>query len=330
MFYVLLLAISLLSGTTIADNRTLIKGSPTAGLISPVWMTLYELDGESLIVADQYAPQILHLGNVNSNNTTISALVPSNWSSGVKFYLPADVFLDIDNSYNLYVTDSGNNRIVMFHSMQTVLPPASIVVPGVAGRHSSALNYVEGPFGIKRDNQGNLIISDAYNNRVMLWAPNATSGVMIIGSGKAGNGSMELNFPSGLFLDTYNALLYVTDTYNNRIQLFNLIGSIPYNGTTVAGGNGVGTDNHQLNQPCAIWVSNKTGTMYIVDGNNHRIQRWAKGATAGVTIAGDPNGISGTDATKFNFPTGLAINADETRMYVTDTSNDRIQLFNLI
>jgi hypothetical protein len=70
--------------------------------------------------------------------------------------------------------------------------------------------------------------------------------------------------------------------------------------------------------------------MYIADTNNNRFQRWTKGAKTGVTIAGDPNSMPGTDATKFQGESAVAINANETPMYVTDTFNSRIEFFNLI
>ncbi|CAF4842013.1 unnamed protein product, partial [Rotaria sp. Silwood1] len=45
--------------------------------------------------------------------------------------------------------------------------------------------------------------------------------------------------------------------------------------TTVAGENGLGTGNHQLNTSYAVCVSKKTGDVYIADTYNHRIQRWS-------------------------------------------------------
>jgi sugar lactone lactonase YvrE len=315
---------------TIADSNTFIEGSPTVGINSPIGVTMYDIDGESLIVTDYGNEQIIHIKNVNSNNSNISVLVPTTWSSGQTFGLVYEMFLDVDNSYNLYVCDSANNRVLMFPSMQYISPPATIVINGMPGVHTNALDKLEGPYGVKRDKQGNLYVTDIYNHRVMFWGPNATSGIMIAGNNTSGNSSMQLSYPNGLFLDTDNSLLYVADTSNNRIQLFSLTGSPPYNGVTVAGNDQVGTASDQLNGPCALWVSNKTGTMYIVDGNNNRIQRWNKGAKIGVTIAGDPNGNAGTTATMLNSPSGITINADETRMYITDSSNSRIQRFDLI
>ncbi len=82
--------------------------------------------------------------------------------------------------------------------------------------------------------------------------------------------------------------------------------------------------------PFGVWVSNKTEAIYIADGNNNRIQRWSQGATTGVTIAGDPNGTSGTNATMLTTPCRLTANTNETLLYVSDTINFRMQRFQLI
>jgi DNA-binding beta-propeller fold protein YncE len=132
------------------------------------------------------------------------------------------------------------------------------------------------------------------NNRIMFWSQNATNGTVIAGVKIASNTSMGLNGPLGIALDERNSWLYVADSNNNRIQRYSLNDTWPCNGTTVAGGNGLGSGSHQLNSSSYIRLSQKTGAMYIVDQGNSRIQRWAQGATEGVTIAGDPSSNSGT------------------------------------
>jgi hypothetical protein len=50
------------------------------------------------------------------------------------------------------------------------------------------------------------------------------------------------------------------------------------NGVVVAGGNGQGSSTNQLNQPMGMHVD-AMGNIYIADGPNHRIQKWAPNAT---------------------------------------------------
>jgi sugar lactone lactonase YvrE len=86
----------------------------------------------------------------------------------------------------------------------------------------------------------------------MFWAVNATSGILIAGAGVSGDGPDQLQNPTGIYLDEQNSLLYVADTSNHRRQLFRLNGSSPHNGTTVAGGNGLGSDSNQLFGPIEV------------------------------------------------------------------------------
>ena len=314
---------------TIADRSTVIQGSSSIGLEYPLGLTAYDSNGgESLLVTDSIKNQIIHLQNIDSINKNISVLV-QNWTGdGGSLTNPSYLFLDTNHENNLYVTDSANQRVVLFTSMQ-VNDPLPMVVAGMTGSGGSTSDKFVIPYGVVADSEQNLYVADHYNHRIMFWTKTASSGIMIAGTGIEGINSMELNYPMGLFLDEFNSLLYVADKGNHRVQVFHLTGIPPYNGSTVAGGNGAGSGNHQLYQPSAIWVSRKTGAVYITDSSNHRVQRWDAGATTGSTVAGDHNGISGFDQTRLSTPTGLTINQNETRMYVSDTGNGRIQWFDL-
>merc|ERR1711920_313941 len=63
------------------------------------------------------------------------------------------------------------------------------------------------------------------------------------------------------------------------------------------------------------------GNVYIADCVNHRVQRWAPGASEGTTVAGG-NG-SGQAHNQLNFPSGIFVTSDET-IYVADDSNHRV------
>jgi sugar lactone lactonase YvrE len=161
----------------------------------------------------------------------------------------------------------------------------------------------------------------------MKWAPNATYGTLSAGTGVAGSSSQQLNNPHGIYLDEYNSYLYIADTNNHRIQRYYLGATV--NITTVAGGNGPGSSSNQLNTPYAVYVSKKTGTVFIADSYNDRIQCWSPGATSGVTIVGT-TGLSGTSPTLLYNPYGVSLNPNETYLYISDSKNNRVQRFNLV
>ena len=86
----------------------------------------------------------------------------------------------------------------------------------------------------------------------------------------------------------------------------------------------------QLNGPLGVALSKKTNALYISDQNNNRIQRWYLGDSQGVTISGSTRGIPGTTPKTFTVLNNIALNANATRVYVSDRNNNRIQMFRLI
>jgi sugar lactone lactonase YvrE len=314
-------------GTTIADNNTVISHSPTIGLSYPYSIIVNETIDNSIIVANSGDAQVIRFYD---NGLTINnvSLLAQNWS-GYNSFLPVHASVGPNEKSNLYVSDVLNSCIIKIFNMQ-VISPLPIIVAGVKGSSGTETNYLHYPTGIAVDSNENLYITDSANHRVMLWPPNSTNGNIIAGTGTAGSDSFSLNYPEGIFLDEDNSYIYIADTENNRIQRFSLLGRLPNNGTTVAGGNGLGFTNKQLYFPSNVYVSKKTKALYISDTKNNRIQRWNPGGQSGVTIAGDLNGNPGSNATMLSTPIGIALNDEETFLYIADADNNRIQRFQIV
>jgi DNA-binding beta-propeller fold protein YncE len=313
---------------TIADGNTVIHGSPIVGMGSPVGLVLYGRGENSLVVLDYTKERVMLLQDIKSTHMN-ATLIAHQWGSGSTLSTPYYLTLDPRNPSNVYVSNSGSNEVILIDSMQTVNPLPKVVA-GITGSAGSTLNRLDLTRGITVDSRGNLYIADQNNHRVMRWTANATTGIVVIGQGGPTSDSMSLGSPKGLFLDENNSLLYVADSDNHRIQLFRLNETFSLNGTTVAEGNGLGSGSHQLNSPRAMRVSKKIGDMYIVDRSNHRIQKWQRCGTSGVTPAGSPFGIAGSDGTTLNNPYQCIRNSNETRMFVSDADNSRIQRFDLV
>jgi sugar lactone lactonase YvrE len=181
-------------------------------------------------------------------------------------------------------------------------------------------------YGLAVDSNGNIYASDSDNNRVMKFAPYKINGTVFAGTDKAGNDTRSLYRPSGLYLDEMNSHLYVTDGNNHRIQRYTLGSSVEP--TTVAGGKGAGLASNQLYYPRSICISKKTGALYIADGGNSRVQLWNTGATSDLTVAG--TGALGNGVMDLKYPSGVALNLNETFLYVSDSGNKRIQRFPLV
>ena len=267
--------------------------------------------------------------NIDTIYQNIS-VIATEWAPGRSLNAPRNIYLDRRNKSNLYVSDIERDIVVLYTNVQSVNPLPRIV----AGTNDSAavgLYRLNIPYGVQIDSHNNVLVASSNDHRVVRWPPNATSGTVIAGLGTPSNASEGLNAPYGILFDEENSWLYVADSANHRIQRYSLNETWPRNGTTVAGGNGPGSGSHQLSSPVDIWISKKTGAMYIVDKNNHRIQRWQQGATQCVMIAGSPSGIPGISPTRLRNPSVVALNINETYMYVVDRGNNRVQrVLNLI
>jgi sugar lactone lactonase YvrE len=119
----------------------------------------------------------------------------------------------------IYVADFGNSRIQMFP-----LDGSGIGVTVAGGNGAgNAPNQLRNPMGIYLSNSRDFIyICDTNNNRVQKWRINGTSGVTVVGSssGLAGQTPYLLNTPFSVTLDAEEKYIYVSDTYNQRIQRF--------------------------------------------------------------------------------------------------------------
>jgi sugar lactone lactonase YvrE len=315
--YLYFAALSLQSGITIGGYGNGTGGNDLNGLQNPIGLCL-DRNG-SIYIADNNNNRVIKLQE-GSLFGTIFAGTEGSGSNDTQLQGPTG--LAIDTSSNIYIADSYNFRVMLWRQNS----PTGILVAGT-GIPGGAMNTFSTLGRLAVDSMGNLYVSDSYNHRVMKWAPNATSGTLVAGNGVAGNGSQQLNVPCGIYLDEYNSYLYIADSNNHRIQRYYLGGTL--NATTVAGGNGPGTSNNLLNVPRGVYLSKKTGAMFIADFNNNRIQRWNPGATSGVTIAGKSY-LSGASAKLLNGPSDLILSLNETYLYVSDSANNRVQRFQLI
>jgi sugar lactone lactonase YvrE len=123
----------------------------------------------------------------------------------------------------------------------------------------------------------------------------------------------EFLWPHGVTVDAQHRI-YVSDTYNNRVQMYSPLNqSWSVLGT---GGSGVG----QFNQPSGIILDGR-GTLYVADRNNNRIQK--RNPTNFVwTIVG--SNILGSALGQFNSPADVAVDSSY-NLYVADFANDRVQ-----
>ncbi|CAF3580420.1 unnamed protein product [Rotaria sp. Silwood1] len=74
----------------------------------------------------------------------------------------------LDFAKNLYVADTGNNRIQLFKVGQT----NGITIAGVPGLPNANPSSLRSPSAVKVDSQGNLYVADTINNRIQKFTCN--------------------------------------------------------------------------------------------------------------------------------------------------------------
>ena len=224
----------------------------------------------------------------------------------------------VDTAGSVYVADILNNRIQKWAKGAAT----GVTVAGGNGQGSAA-NQLNHPRDVFVDAAGNIYVSDGTNHRIQKWAPGAASGITVAGGNGAGFAANQLNGPQGIYVDAQGNI-YIADVYNYRVQKWNA-GAIK--GVTVAGGNGPGSAANQLQFPIDVYLDGAKNVYiadaFIEDASNHRVQKWAPGATTGVTVAGG-NG-EGSGANQFGFLLGIFVETDGT-VYATDNGVSGINI----
>ena len=237
----------------------------------------------------------------------------------------------VDTAGNLYVADSGNDRVRKIDASGTITTLAGTGESGYGGDGGSATGAsLSHPTGVAVDAAGNLYLADTGNNRLRKVD---AAGVIttLAGTGEADHGgdggpatSASLSEPRGVAVDTAGNL-YVADAYNNRVRKVAVSGTI----TTVAGdGNEIGesegglADQAKFQAPSSITVDG-AGNVFFLDAQRiwkldsfGQVTRVAGGGSR--TSYGD--GIPAT-AARLVSPVGVAVDTAG-NLYVAASSGD--------
>jgi sugar lactone lactonase YvrE len=178
----------------------------------------------SLYIADYYNHRVRKLsgGIITTVAGTGTPGYSGDGGQATSAQLQYPVGVAVDAQGNLYIADSGNNRIrkVSGGIITTVAGTGTAGYSGDAGPATSA--QLQSPDAVTVDAQGNLYIADTGNHRVRkvsggiitTLAGNGTLGF----SGDGGPAtSAQLDYPEGVVLDSQGNL-YIADWGNNRIR----------------------------------------------------------------------------------------------------------------
>jgi hypothetical protein len=97
-------------------------------------------------------------------------------------------------------------------------------------------------------------------------------------------------------------------------------------GTLVAGGNGAGMNDTQLNNPRGLYFDSSTNSLLIANSGANNVVRWVIGDSNWTLVAGNINGIFGTGSTTLHGPSDVILDLMG-NIYVADKYNYRVQFF---
>lgn len=251
--------------------------------------------------------------------------------------------LSVDSDGNLYIADTGNNRIlkVAADAGHTITTVAGTGAPGFEGDGGDATKaLLHAPYGVWAAPSGEFYVADTYNHRIrrvkdgkiQTEAGNESGGF----SGESGMATaISLNFPRGV--SSANGELYIADTYNHLVRKVSSDGTI----STVAGDGTNGfTDNvgttkrSRLSYPTQVLAIGSTETkIFISDTGNNRVRVTETSVDSIRTVAGsgdspdqsqqalcvlEPRAVD-SDSLPILAPTGIARFGDQ--LFVAATEN---------
>ena len=190
--------------------------------------------------------------------------------------------LAVDTAGNVYIADTGNNRVRMVTAATgNIVTIAGNGTAGFANGTNATTAELYGPTALTLDQAGNLYIADTLNAAVRKLALSAATITTLAGNGTAGYSgdggaatSATLSSPSGIALDAASNL-YIADTGNNRVRLVlssgGTITTIVGNGTAAYAGDGDESLIASLDQPKGVALDS-VGRLYLADTLNNRIR----------------------------------------------------------
>ncbi|MEY3014725.1 MAG: hypothetical protein RIT45_3460, partial [Pseudomonadota bacterium] len=252
----------------------------TARFYYPAGVTV---DAKGTVYVADRSNHRIRMVAADGTTTTLAGNGSASYQDGkgtlAKFNGPNGV--DVDPNGNLYVADTGNQRIRKIDK--------DGVVTTVAGQASSG--WVDGPaanarfsnpYDVVFGSKGDIFVADYSNHRIRVVSPAGTVSTLA-GNGTSGTtdgvgAQATFSSPCGLALDANGNLIVVTRS-GHRMRRVTPAGEV----ATIAGSAGAGykdgaAGSAQLNSPSGVALA-PDGVMLVADRGNHRIRRMASTKT---------------------------------------------------
>lgn len=349
--------------TTVAGNgspRNLVSNAGDDGpatLASFYYISSVSVDSiGDIYIADYYSDSLIRkvtvstgsITTVAGNNTVYSGF-SGDGSLATSAKLSSVSFVAVDNAGNLYLADSGNNRIrktdIATGIITTVAGNGAVGYSGDGGPATAASLYF--PTGITIDSYGNIYFADSGNNRIRkvnidtgIIITVAGNGSRLYAGGLSGDGgpatSALLSSPKGIALDRAGNI-FIADCYNDRIRKVTaatgIITTVTGNGNNSTqssySGDGGPATSATVAGPTDIALDS-AGNLYIADTDDGLIRKITAATGIISTVAGNYSaaGYSGdgglATSARLYSPSGITVDNDG-NLYISDTRNNCIR-----
>ena len=134
--------------------------------------------------------------------------------------------VELDDDSNMWVADTGNNRVVRFPAdpeSGEIASRADIVLGQSVFTHAvpgNSLNRMHAPSSVTFDPEGNLYVADAANDRILVFEPPFESGERA-----ARTFASQLHHPTSVNSDPFGRGIWVVDAGNYMVELWDTTGA---------------------------------------------------------------------------------------------------------
>ena len=235
------------------DAYTRLEGNPAQDMTGNIYFN--DTGNHQIVILDESGDYIGSMGEKWQPGNDIS-----------HFDCPQGVAISPVNQ-DIYVVDTCNQRIQVFDDNR--LYKATLGVTDVTGTDNLHFDY---PSGVVIDALGNIYVADTGNYRVQKCSLNnpGYNCTTFVGEPGVFDSAFDHLYPKAIAIDN-NGFLYVTDEWNNRVQVFDNSG----NYLTTIGGTW-GTSPSSFVNALGVAVDAQ-GQIFITDTYNHRIQKFVPG-----------------------------------------------------
>ncbi|HEY0730078.1 MAG TPA: hypothetical protein VGD38_18470, partial [Pyrinomonadaceae bacterium] len=191
--------------------------------------------------------------------------------------------LAIDSNGNLYVADTGNNRIRKVTPQGEVSTIAGDGTAGYADGPAAQARF-NGPIGIAVVANGNVFIADTYNDRIRMISPDGQVSTVAgagLGFSDGDRNSSRFDTPCGVISLTDGSLI-VADTGNDRLRKITPDGNV----STLP----VNINGEEISNPVGLALTHDN-FLYVTELDRSRVIQIAPDGTARV-IAGRGSGFA--------------------------------------